>query len=332
MIKSIAIVFVAVMAAMNAQAQKIQVVDSEGNGIPLVSVLTEDGLIIGATDLGGTLADAKGAKKVTLTHIAYKPQTVNVASLTDGRVTMEHVDYEVEDVVVKPKPYLYKEYYFRAFSFIGDSLRAYGAGIVPVAYDIKKNYGVKIRTLQSYGIFANKAVMWHGVVIKQQIENGIKNSDHRSTEKWLKAGKVQKEYRTTLVSDGPNRWRVEIPTKEVVGQIVHSGNFNRSTLDGARMQMYSDSIRNRDKMLKNKQKRNYQYQYTSIYTMDDEEETPDLIRHVMEMNHWEFDSSKGRQKLIYYLYTVDHGFVDEKEFKARSKELNRGVCRRHAAL
>ena len=40
-------VAVAMMTAMCAQAQKIQVVDDDGNAIPLVSVMTEGGVQIG---------------------------------------------------------------------------------------------------------------------------------------------------------------------------------------------------------------------------------------------------------------------------------------------
>lgn len=45
----------------------------------------------------------------------------------------------------------------------------------------------------------------------------------------------------------------------------------------------------------------------------------------MEMSHWEHDSSKGREITIVYLYAVEHSYMDEAEFKARSKELNKGL-------
>lgn len=132
--KILLMVAVAMMTAMSAQAQKIQIVDNDGNAIPLVSVMTENGNYIGTTDFDGVLNDVKGAAKVALTHVAYKPQLVTVASLQNGRVTMEDLDYGLDEVVVKPKPYLYVEYYYRVFSYIGDSLRVYTAGILPGLY------------------------------------------------------------------------------------------------------------------------------------------------------------------------------------------------------
>ena len=62
----IQMVFVAIMVSISAQAQKIQVADADGNAIPLVSVLTEDGVLIGSTDISGTLTDVKGTAKVAL--------------------------------------------------------------------------------------------------------------------------------------------------------------------------------------------------------------------------------------------------------------------------
>ena len=320
----IQMVFVAIMVSISAQAQKIQVVDADGNAIPLVSVLTEDGVLIGTTDISGTLTDVKGATKVVLTHVAYKTQLVSVASLTDGRVTMEDVDYGLAEVVVKPKPYLYTEYYYRAFLYIGDSLRAYGGGIVPVAYEVKNNYKAKIRFVSSRGAFANKAPRWHGSSMENQVENSIKNTFHQPFEKWHKLDRAQEEYRFTMVSAGPDRWCVEIPTNEVVGQVIHSGNLSSTTIDASRVQMYADEVHGREKQLKKDQEVNYQYKYVSIFKLDDEEDTPDITRHVMTMNQWERDTDKGREIKIYYIYTTGHSYMDEDEYKARSKELNEG--------
>ena len=318
--RAIAMVFVALMMSISTHAQKIQVLDADGNAIPLVSVLTEDGVLIGTTDINGTLANVKGAAKVALTHLAYKPQLVSVASLTDGRV----VDYGLAEVVVKPKPYLYTEYYYRAFLYIGDSLRAYGGGIVPVAYEVKNNYKAKIRFVSSRGAFANKAPRWHGSSMENQVENSIKNTFHQPFEKWHKLDRAQEEYRFTMVSAGPDRWCVEIPTNEVVGQVIHSGNLSRTTIDASRVQMYADEVHGREKRLKKNQEDNYQYKYVSIYQLDDGDDTPDITRHVMTMNQWERDIDKGREIRIYYIYTTGHSYMDEAEYKARCKELNEG--------
>ncbi len=322
--KILLMVAVAMMAALSAQAQKIKTVDTQGNPIPLVTILGMDGVMIGTTNINGELDDVKGAAKVTVTHVAYKPQIVTVASLPNGQITMEDLDYGLAEIVVTPKPFVYTEYYFRAFRYVGDSLRAYSAGILPAIYDTRKEYKGDTRTHWSYGVFANKAVSWHGAHITNQVKDWANNSRHIMAEKWLREKKYIDKYNASIVADGANHWIVKTP-KEVVGQIVHTKGLSRTTLDGGRMQMYSNEIHGEKKKLEKRQERDYAYQYTEVYTLPDaDDDLPDVVRHVMTMNHWEFNSGKGREIEIYYIYTVDHGYVSKDEFTARSKELNNG--------
>ena len=288
----------AMMVALGIQAQKIQTVDGEGNAIPLVTVLDMDGNMIGTTNINGELADVKGVAKVTVTHVAYKPQIVTIASLQNGRITMEALDYGLKEIVITPKPYLYVEYYYRAFRYIGDSLRAYGAGIYPAIFDIKKQYKADTRTHWSYGVFSNKAKGWHGAHIENQVKSWIKLSSHLAAEKFLKDKRGKEKYNASIVQEKPNVWRVEIPN------IVK---HNDKTYKVVGIGKAAD----------------YQYKYSEIFKLADEDnDLPDIARHLMTMNHWEYNSGKGRDIEIYYIYTVEHGFVDAAAFKARSKELN----------
>lgn len=316
---------VLLMATISTEAQKIEVVNAEGHAIPLVSVLTQDGILIGTTNMNGELADVKGHAKVALTHVAYKPQLVTIGQ-TSNRFTMEDIDYGLAEVVVSPKPYVFKEYYYRAFRYIGDSLRAYSAGVIPAIYNIKNNYKGKTRAIWSYNTKANKSVTWHGVHMLNMAESWVKGSSGKMPEIWLMEKDAQEKYRASMVADGPNFWHVELPTKEVVGQVVHTGGQSLATLDGARMQMYSNEVHGETKKLNERQKRDYAYQYASVFKLSNEADgdIPDLFRHTMTMHHWEYDSDKGRIIDIIYIYSTDNGYTDETQFKARSKELNKG--------
>jgi len=193
--KVLVMVAVAMMTVMGAQAQEIQVVDNDGNAIPLVSVMTEDGVLIGTTGLDGVLSDVKGATKVAVTHVAYKPQLVTVASLQDGRITMEDIDYDINEVVVMPKPYLYVEYYFRAFSYIDDSLRVYTAGILPVSHEIQNNYKSKVRGSWAFGGSANKALTWNTQDLHYNAEESAKTAASPVETALRKNGKYEEKIR-----------------------------------------------------------------------------------------------------------------------------------------
>jgi hypothetical protein len=72
-----------------------------------------------------------------------------------------------------------------------------------------------------------------------------------------------------------------------------------------------------------RESRNYDFQYSEVYALDDEGKVQPFNK-IMELNHWEYKSSKGRKITFLYLYAADHSYMDEDEFKARSKELNKG--------
>ncbi len=320
--RKILIMAAMLMAAVGMYAQQLKVVDKDGHGIPLVSVQTEDGLCIGTTDLDGVLADVRGHAKVSLTHVSYKPQTVIMAQLSDGRVAMEEVDYGLQEVVVKPKPYLYIEYYYRAFSYIGDSLRVYSAGIIPVIYDIKDKYKGKTRALWSYGGAANKALSWNVQTMEILAEKVSKNNI-RSIEQCVRESEKFKDYyKLTAEPDGDNRWVVKNP-EGVVGHYFRDNGQYRATLDGGKIQKYANKVNDEKRQLKVREERNYDYQYSEVFNLDEDGEVQPYNK-VMEMNHWEYDKKDERRIQIIYYYVTNRQYVDSDEFKARSKELNKG--------
>ena len=322
--KILMMVAAAIMVALSAQAQKIQVVDDDGNGIPLVSVLTEDGLFIGATDLNGVLANVNGASKVALTHVAFKPQLVSLASVQNGKIMMESVDYGLDEVVVKPKPYFYTEYYFRAFSYIDDSLRVYTAGIIPVAHEIRDKYKGITKGVWTFGGAANKALAWNTMDLADRAEQCAK-SNASSIEKSIREGKRYTDYyKLSVEPGGENRWIIRNP-EEVLGQILHDDGLSITTIDGGRSQIYANKVNGEDKKAKAREERDYTYQYTEVFKLNEDGN----VQHdgfVMEEDHWEYNAKKGRKILIIQIYATEKSYMDEDEFKAHRKELTKGYA------
>ena len=89
------------------------------------------------------------------------------------------------------------------------------------------------------------------------------------------------------------------------------------------MQIYANKVNGEDKMAKVREERNYTYQYTEMYKLDEDGQMQN-DDFVMQVNHWEYDAKKGKKIYILYLYATDKGYMDEDEFKARSKELSKG--------
>ena len=306
------------MVATGAWAQKIQVVDADGQGIPLVSVMNDDGVIVGITDLDGCLADVKGTQRLTFTHVAYKPQTLNLSLLSDGRVTMEDLDNNLSEIVVKPKPYVYVETYYRAYGFINDSLRYYTAGIMPNAYDEEKDKLEKGSLYDCYGEFypsTGVSFIWGA-----RVRNLNPGKIHTPTAKSLQpGGKASKKYYLTLTDEGNGRQRIS-NSEGTVGYIDTRNGQARTTLDAGKAQLYANKVNGENRLQKVREDKGYSYRYTDIFDIDTEGNS-DMTDLVMYTNHWEWSGSKGRDKLIIETYTTSRGYKDKKEWKARKKEL-----------
>lgn len=304
------------MTAMTTFAQRIQVVDNEGNGIPLVTILTENGNMIGTTNIDGVFDDVKGAAKVAVTHVAYKPQLVTVASLQNGRIVMEDLGYDLAEIVVKPKPYIYVEDFYRVYVYRNDSLCYFISGIMPNAYDPQKKKLEHGSYYQAKGEFCEKmgaAVTW-GVRAQEFSAGKVATGSLQSFGKNLK-----EKYFVTTTIDNPNHTTYSNP-EGIVGQLVRTSGQMRMTLDAGKAQMYANKAKGETKMLKKREDKDYEYQYTCIYD-DNEEKTYDVTSFVMGSDHWEYNDKKSHVKFIIENYATDHYYMAKEEWKAKKKEI-----------
>ncbi|MBO4802545.1 MAG: carboxypeptidase regulatory-like domain-containing protein [Bacteroidaceae bacterium] len=304
-------VVAAMMAAMNVNAQRIQVVDSDGNPIPLVTVLNEDGTMIGTTNLEGVFEDLQGVAKVTVTHVAFKSRQVNVADLADGRITMEDADYSLAEIVVKPKPFIYVETFYRAYVYREDSLVYFKCGIMPNAYDPKKKkmeHGSLYQARTEYAPTMGFAVNW-GSRIDLQKPGQVRlfPTDKSMKEKYLVEATQKGDGKEYSNADG------------IVGRLVSRGNQARMTLDGGKMQMYVNRVKGQTKMLKKREEKEYEYKFTLIHNSS--EDGYGLTSFVMSTDHWEFTDKKSHVTMVVEAYATAHGYMDKAEFKDKKKEI-----------
>lgn len=316
--QNLLVLAVAVMAAIVANAQRIQVVDSKGHGIPLVSVLTEDGNFIGATNLDGVLADVKGAGKVAVSHVSYMPKLVTVDALTNGRVTMEDIGYNLAEIIVKPKPYIYVEVFYRVYVYRNDSLCYFNSGIMPNAYDPKKKKRETGSFHQAHAEHCNKmgaAVTW--AVRSESLGAGqVPTGSLPVIEQYMKD-----MYFVTPAVDNPDHTTYSNP-QGVVGQLVRSDGQLHITLDAGKAQMYANKAKGQAKLLERRQEMDYDYQYTRIYA-DNEEKNYDITSFMMVSNHWEYNDKKSHVKFIIENYATNHCYMDKPEWKAKKMSMKK---------
>ncbi len=113
-------------------------VDGDGTPIPFVTVTTTQGKYIASTDIDGWIESVGENTTIHLSQVAYKPLTIAVADITDGRITLDEAGYDLPEVVVKPKDLLYCQTYFRDVYIDDDGPIFYRAGVIDNSYDIAK--------------------------------------------------------------------------------------------------------------------------------------------------------------------------------------------------
>ena len=136
--KTILITCLMLLCVIPLHAQRIQVVDGDGTPIPYVTVTTTQGKFIASTDIDGWIESVGENTTIHLSQVAYKPLTIAVADITDGRITLDEAGYDLPEVVVKPKDLLYCQTYFRDVYIDDDGPIYYRAGVIDNAYDIAK--------------------------------------------------------------------------------------------------------------------------------------------------------------------------------------------------
>ena len=311
------VVILMICGTTSMQAQKIQVVDKEGQGIALASVMDDNGVLIGLTDLNGELADVKGAANIAVTHVAYKAKSVHMGRLANGRVTMEDNDFGIDEVVVKPKPLIYTELYYRFYAYVDDSLRTFVAGIVPYNWNLQKQKKTVKFSDEAAAVFNLKDVTWWKVRSENLVKGGVVATP---SETMLTDGFFKEKYDIEKVANGENRWLIVNP-RDTVGTLVHANGLSTLTLDGAKCQMYANERDGKTKLLKKRQELNYTYQYVEVFRIN-EDGVVGRDDYLMSLNHWEHEGKKGHETYIVEAWVTDRGYMTEDEFKQKRKDID----------
>ncbi len=319
-------VVVAVLSVLTAHAQRIQVVDDQGNGVPYASVLTTDAQYIGETNLNGVLADVKSHQQVTISHVAYQPQTVTVAQLNDGRVVLEDADYSIAEITVSPKPLVYVQTYYRLYCFSAkEGIVYYRAGLTDNTFNREK------KTVSSssnhvakapYGII--KTIM--GMLVGSIVDKGSRILPVSCEEHLKSRGAASK---LTFKETAPGKQDI-VDSKGIVGHVVDDLQDHQRRYSVNTHQLYLHSLEaegNAKKIKKAKEydEKSHNRQEADFYLFRIDEDghyAPEDIIMKQLMTSFDNELSEGgmdHQVLCIQVFTTDRAYVTKDELKARKK-------------
>ncbi len=314
----------ACLIAIGAKAQKIEVVDTDGNGIPYASILTPDADYIGVTNLEGILSDAKGAKDITVSHVAFKTKRVKLDG-KDVRITLEEADFSLEEITVEPKPFIYVQTYYRLYIHNEeDGIIYYRAGLTDNCYDPKK----KVVTAKTSHISKAKMAIIKAIVgmLGSALDELSQIKAEKVEDRILKKGKLMG---MTITDVAPGKKRIDDKwgTLGYITDDKDSG-LRRFSYDFHKLFMHYMEAKGMDKELAKKKKRDekkknrtetdysvYQIDENGNYGPEDFVMMEDLTNYDVEEDGKTVHSINGMQ-----VYTIERAYVTKEELKLRKKQ------------
>jgi hypothetical protein len=321
--KILFLALVAMMATMSATAQKIRTIDTDGQPVPFVSVLTTDSKIIGVTDADGYLADVKGADTIAVSHVAYKPKLYKMND-KGGTITLEDADFGLPEIVVKKKPYIYVQTYYRMYMYTDEyGMGYYRVGVTDNVYDVKTK---KLKTSTTnaskakYGIIKTLIGAAMGGKMNQLGSLPLRNPGDK-----LKSNKSSK---FKVTDEGPGRKRIS-DSKGTIGYVVDEGNQRRITLDAEKTASHRlEESGNAKKIAKAEKKaakkKNNQTSEFFVFRIDEDGKSrPEdyvMMEYINSYDEVQKDGSLDHNVMGFQAFATDRAYVDKDELKQIKKQ------------
>ena len=317
--KGILLVVVSMLTTISIQAQRIRTIDKDGQPIPYVSIMTTDAKFIGITDLDGVIADVKGVDTITVSHIAYKPKLYKVNGKS-GSITLEDADFGLPEIVVKKKPYVYVQTYYRTLYF-DDSLGVayYRSGLTDNVID---------RAKKKLSASTHKTSKAKYAVLKAAINTLAGSKMDQLSE--LKMKKVEDNEKYKITPNGANKKLIS-DSKSVIGSIIDnpSTGERRISIDVHKMTQHKLEATGNAKKIAKEQKREAKNKNRVdsdylIYRIDENgsylPEDFVMMQDITSYDKEEKDGKLVHTVMMLQVFTIDRAYVDKEELKKLKKE------------
>lgn len=325
--KSVFLLLFAVIAVA-ACAQRIQVVDTDGKPIAAVCVTNENGALVGSTDNDGWLDDAKGVKHLFFSHMAFKPTNVNIDTIPSLSVVMQDQDFELSELVVKPKELLYVQTYFRCIYVSEEGPLYFRAGVVDNTYELaKKKISAKTRSvsrgMNGFMRFIISTLAGHYIDEWARIDT---LTYYKRIMNYANKGRL-------TITEEPSGRRVLSDSISELGYIdddlaagLRTTNFDRwAYADHLEAAAKAAEAAKNGKKVKEKKKKNESeddfQSFYEVYRIDENGQSriDDLVmRQILVTGR--FDRTEQDYIILLETYTIGRDYIDKKEFKQTRKE------------
>lgn len=314
------------VSVVSMKAQRFQVIDADGDPVPYVAVTTEQGKLVGTTDIDGFFENTTKNTVLCLSQVAYKPLTVNLAEVVDGVITMEDADYALPDVVVKPKELLYMQTYYRVTYIDEEGPIYYRAGIIDNTYEFAKDkVDIKEKSISSANSgllkFALNSLAGHLIKDRCKLHTQSTYQKVNSNEgNWAKVSVITDSIGRQVIRDSVS----------VLGYIDEEKESGTRTVTFNEWLFYKHLSIANEKNEKKKDKKqaeleereqNSEHSYFEVYRMNENGQSliSDFVMQ-QSLDKGVFKRTKKKYILIIESFATEMAYIDKKEFKQTRKE------------
>lgn len=323
--KQISLLFLLLAMAAVAQAQRIQVVDTDGLPIAAVCVTNAKGALVGSTDSEGWLNDAKGVKNLYFSHVAFKPTHVNIDTIPSHFVVMQDETFQLTELEVKPKELLYVQTYYRLVYVCDEGPIYFRAGVVDNTYELaKQKISAKTRSVSKgenglirfllSTLVGHIVDRWARIDTMTYYKRILKNAERGSL---------------SIIQEASGR-RVVSDTISVLGYIDDDMQAGQRTTSFD-IWTYDDHIeatkaaakaaKRGKKPKEKKEKFEANHGYFEVYNINEngKSRVDDLVmKQILVSGH--FERTDQDYIILLETYTIGRDYIDKKEFKQTRKE------------
>jgi hypothetical protein len=322
--KVLLIAVAAMMATIDIQAQRLEIVDSDGTPVSYASVMTQDAKYIGITNLDGVIADAKGATDIVISHVAYKTKNVRLSG-SNERIILEDADFGLSEITVQPKPYVYVQTYYRMYAYYSNNgIAYYRVGLTDNVYDrsnkkvkgstnhvAKAKYGVLKFVLGLFGsLFDN-----HSQIRVSKLENRL-----------IKRGE---DVGLKITDLAPGR-RVITDTLDTIGYIIDdpAAKQRHFSYSISKMRNHELEVKGKEKQLakrekrEEKQKNKEESDFQIFHIDEDGNYLPEDFMMKQNMDSYdEMEEGEMVHKIFcIQVFATDRAYCTKEELKQRKKD------------
>ena len=318
------LLFLFLVIALAAQAQRIQVVDTDGLPISAVCVTNEKGALVGSTDNDGWLDDIKGVNHLFFSHVAFKAKEVKMDTIPSLCVVMQDQNFELSELEVKPKELLYVQTYYRCVYVCDEGPLYFRAGVVDNTYELaKQKISAKTRSVsKGKGIlrFILSTLVGHYIDKWARIDTTTR---YKQILEDVNKGSL-------FIAEEPSGRRVVSDTISVLGYIdddmlagQRTTSFDLWTYDDhiEATKAAAKAAKTGKKPKEKKKKHEANRGYFELYNINENGQSriDDLVmKQILVSGH--FERTDQDYIILLETYTIGRDYIDKKEFKQTRKE------------